>query len=254
MATTPLNAEAKKAGTDKGLIDAVKEAAGVKHNEAVERINAYVLNGYEPPITAEKVMGNGSKESSLDHQEEADDDPFALDNLTVDGTSMEDLGIERPILVVPVTKPNPQDFFRVHPNPKYHLVARVLELKAEREVYLVTKAVWPLLPGETKLVKLVTYQTRHGGVALWPLKLAEDGARENPRNISARKAAELGETKWVRMQANMHSGSYDVVTSSHIGDPTWTDTPFQDLVRIAFGDGKLIDSTKHPVVKQLLGE
>lgn len=117
-----------------------------------------------------------------------------------------------------------------------------------------TRAVWPLLPGETKLVKLLTYQTRHGGIALWPLKLAEDGARENTWNISARKAAELAETKWVRMQANMSAGSYDVVTSTHIPDPTWPDTSFQELIRIAFGDGKLIDSTDHPVVKQLLGE
>jgi len=181
-------------------------------------------------------------------------DPFALDNLTVGGTQMEDLGVERPLLIVPVRKPNPQDFFRLHPDPEYRLVARVLELKAERETYLTTNAVWPLIPGETRLVCLVTYQSRHGGIGLWPLKMTEDGERENNWNISARKASELAVDTWVRMKSNMHTGAYDIVTAPKIPAPSWPDISFQEIVRVAFGDGKLINQTDHPVLKQLMGE
>ena len=197
---------------------------------------------------AEKSGGGANKDT------QTGDDPFALDNLTVDGTTMEDLGIERPLLVVPVSKPNPQDFFQVHPDPAYRLSARVLELKAERETYLVTKSVWPLIPGETRLVTLLVYQSRHGGLAVWPLKQAEEGVRENTWNVSARKASELAVDKWVRMQANMGNGCYDVVTTDKIPPANWPDTPLSEVLRIAFGDGKLIDRPDHPVIRQLMGE
>ena len=203
--------------------------------------------GFKPASENGDTMTEKKKEAS-------EADPFALDNLTVDGTTMEDLGIERPLLVVPVQKPNPQDFFQVHPDPAYRLTARVLELKAERETYLVTKAVWPLIPGETKLVTLLVYQSRHGGLSVWPLKQAEEGVRDNTWNISARKASELAADKWVRMQANMGNASYDVVTTDKIPSANWPDTPLSEILRIAFGDGKLIDRADHPVIRQLMGE
>lgn len=211
-------------------------------------------NGKKTPDAGDELAALSADELDAVTEPSSTEDPFALENLTVDGTTMEDLGIERPLLVVPVQKPNKQDFFRVHPDPSFSLVARVLELQAERETYLVTRAVWPMLPGETKLVKLVTYQSRHGGLALWPLKLVEEGNRETAWHISAGKASELALTKWCRMQSNMSTSSYEVVTSSSIPDPVWPETTMSELLRIAFQDGKLITNTDHPVVRQLMGE
>ena len=91
-------------------------------------------------------------------------------------------------------------------------------------------------------------------MAVWPLKQAEEGVRENTWNLSARKASELAADKWVRMQANMGNGCYDVVTTDKIPPANWPDTPLPEVLRVAFGDGKLIDRPDHPVIRQLMGE
>ena len=183
------------------------------------------------------------------------DDPFDLSNISVAGVTSEDLGVEKPILVVPVDKPSKQDFFRAHPDPSYHVEVRVLKVEAERETYLVTKEVWLAIPGETKLVRLVPYLTRTGGLGLWPVSLPDDllGKKDTNWGITARAAAELAETKWVRMQANMARNYYDVVASDKIPDPVWPNITSQDILKIAFGDGRLIDRMDHPVIRQLQG-
>jgi hypothetical protein len=182
-------------------------------------------------------------------------DPFDLSNISVAGVTSEDLGVEKPILVVPVDKPSKQDFFRTHPDPSYHVEVRVLKVEAERETYLVTKDVWLAIPGETKLVRLVPYLTRTGGLGLWPVSLPDDllGKKDTNWGITARAAAELAETKWVRMQSNMARNCYDVVTSDKIPDPVWPNITSQDILKIAFGDGRLIDRMDHPVIRQLQG-
>ncbi len=182
-------------------------------------------------------------------------DPFDLTNISVAGVTSEDLGVEKPILVVPVDKPSKQDFFRTHPDPAYRVEVRVLKLEAERETYLVAKDVWLASPGETKLVRLVPYLTRTGGLGLWPVSLPDDllGKRDTNWGITARGAAEIAETKWVRMQSNMARGCYDIVTSDKIPDPVWPNTTLQDILKIAFGGGRLIDSLDHPVIRQLQG-
>lgn len=180
-------------------------------------------------------------------------DPFDPAALRIEGTSDASIGIERPILAVPVKKPDRQSFFRVHTNPEMRMDCRIIELQSERETYLVAPAIAAMLPGETKPVRLLTYITRLGGLAFWPLKLPTDDQRALGWIQSAQKAAELAETKWVRLQANMALGAYDVSTSIHIPDPIWPTINMRELLRIAFGDGRLIDREDHPVIRQLLG-
>jgi hypothetical protein len=180
-------------------------------------------------------------------------DPFDPAGLRIDATSDANLGVERPLLVVPVQKPSKQMFFRTHPSPEMRLDARVIELETEREFYLVTPAIAQMLPGETKAVRLIACMPRFGGIFLWPLKLPNPDGRESTWAVSARKAAELAEGKWVRMQANQALGAYDVSTSAHIPAPVWPEVSMRELLQIAFGDGRLIDREDHPVIRQLLG-
>ena len=61
-------------------------------------------------------------------------------------------------------------------------------------------------------------------------------------------------TKWVRVQANMADGKYDVFEATGaIPDPEWPEMTFRDMLKIAFED-RFIDSTDHPILKQLRGE
>lgn len=183
-------------------------------------------------------------------------DPFDLSNIAVSSVTSEDLGVEKPILVIPVDKPNRQSFFRVHPDPAFGADVRIIKLEAARETYLVTKKVWPSIPGETKLVRLIPYITREGGLGLWPVPLLDEylGKKDNNWAITARAAAEYAETKWVRMSANTQLGRYDVVTSDNIPDPIWPEITFREILEKAFGNDHLIDSLDHPVIRQLQGD
>jgi hypothetical protein len=51
----------------------------------------------------------------------------------------------------------------------------------------------------------------------------------------------------------MSLGAYEVSIADLDKPAVWPDTPFQELLRIAF-KGKLIDTLSHPVLKRLRGE
>ena len=130
----------------------------------------------------------------------------------------------------------------------------VIELKNERETYLVTPQMALALAAEAKPVRLYTCLPRvGGGIFLWAVRMPDDTGRENAWHVSARKAAELGMKSWIRVQANMEMGSYDVRKSDHIPEPQWPYITFRELLRIAFGGGRMIDGVDHPVVRQLAG-
>lgn len=182
------------------------------------------------------------------------EDPFDPAKLRIDHTSSAALGAQRVILNVPVRKPPPQTFIRVHPDADMRLDVLVIELKNERETYVVTPQMALALAAEAKPVRLYACLPRvGGGIFLWPVRMPDDTGRENAWHVSARKAAEHGMKSWIRVQANMAMGCYDVMTSDHIPEPEWPNITFRELLRIAFGGGRMIDSLDHPVVRQLSG-
>ena len=104
---------------------------------------------------------------------------FDLDSLRLKQDFSETLGVQRVLSHVPVRKPNKTNFIRVRPGEDYRMDIGIVEMKEERETYLVTPAMMSE-PGIYELVvpaRLVTYITRQGVLALWPLKLEKDGKR-----------------------------------------------------------------------------
>ena len=59
------------------------------------------------------------------------------------------IGVRKAIITVPVRKPDRQWFVRVHPDSEWRLETAVLELKDERQTYLVDPELWSELPGGT---------------------------------------------------------------------------------------------------------
>ena len=183
-----------------------------------------------------------------------ENDRFDPAKLRIDHTSSAALGAKRVILNVPVQKPPSQMFFRVHPSPDMRLDVLVIELKTEKETYLVIPELAQALAAEVKPVRLYTCLPRiGGGIFLWHVRLPDDTGREYAWHVSARKAAEVGMKSWIRVQSNMGMGCYDVMASDHIPEPEWPNITFRELLRIAFGGGRIIDSLDHPVIRQLAG-
>ena len=153
----------------------------------------------------------------------------------------------------PVRKPNRHEFFRTRPEPDFWFDTGVFEDKEERETFFVTPKMRDALAGEIKPVLLVPTITRQGVLILWPLKLPTEGQRHNGWMETAREAAELGKTKWVRLAADMSLGGYRIYQAEgELSEPEWPAKPLTEILQIAFRD-RIVDSENHPVVRRLRG-
>jgi hypothetical protein len=182
------------------------------------------------------------------------EDPFAnLDNLRLTQDFAATCGVKKLLTTIPIRRPNAQDFTRVCADPAFRDAFPAIEIKDERELYIVNRNMHAELSTECVSVTLFTAVTRQGVVFLWPVKLPGPDGKTNEWWRSAREAAELAMRQWVRIKANMSLGAYEMFSpESVMQDPTWPELPFNELLRIAFKD-RIISSADHPVVKRLRG-
>jgi hypothetical protein len=179
-------------------------------------------------------------------------DPFDPASLRLD-QSFAATSVKKQLTTVPVGKPNNQDFVRVHPSPDYRLTTALLELKDDREMYLVAPALKEALTGEWLPATLYTTVNRQGVLRLWPVKLPGADGKINAWHQSAAQAAELAVTKWVRVVPNMSLRAYEMmVAETTTPEPEWPDLAMKQILEIAFRD-RLITRIDHPVVKRLRG-
>jgi hypothetical protein len=180
-------------------------------------------------------------------------DPFNLDTLCLPQNFIETAGVKKLLKTVPVRKPNPQDFVRVHTSPDYRRNLLCIDLKDDRETYLVHPQIAPSLVGEMSMKTIFTAINRQGIVFLWPVTIPPSDGKTNEWWRSSREAAELAVTRWVRVKANMSLGAYEMFEAEPLmAEPEWPDLTYQELLKIAFRD-RLIDRVDHPVIKRLHG-
>jgi hypothetical protein len=182
--------------------------------------------------------------------------PFDPDALRLNQTFAEKAGVKKLRTTVPVRRPNPQDFFRVCPDLSYRLSpAGIIELKEERETYLVAPTMAKELQGEYAAATLFTAITRQDVLFIWPVKLPGPDGKSNPWHQSAAKAVECATSCWIRMKSNMYLGAYETFEATgNYPDPDWSMLPpFQELLEIAFR-GRIIGTPDHEVVRRLQGK
>jgi hypothetical protein len=180
-------------------------------------------------------------------------DPFNPENLRLN-QSFETVGVKKLLTTVPVRKPGPQDFVRVHASPEYRDNFPILELRDEREEYLITAALVPELAGEWIHKTLHLAINRQGVLFFWPVRLPGEDGKDMNWWRSAREAAAMATTDWIRVRSNMNLGAYEIFKAeSLMSEPEWPELGFYDLLRVAFRD-HLVDRIDHPVIKRLRGQ
>jgi hypothetical protein len=154
-------------------------------------------------------------------------DPFDLTNLRLNQSFTETAGVKKLLTTVPVRKPGRQEFIRVNSSEKYHEPLALIELKEDREYYLLPPAIARQLPGEFVMVMMFTAINRQGVTFLWPVRLPNPDGRVNEWHRTAMEGAELAMKRWLRITPNMSLGAYEFYQA--------------------------VDSLTHPVVGRLRG-
>jgi hypothetical protein len=156
---------------------------------------------------------------------------------------------------VPVGKP--KDFFRTVPDPAYRRRTEIYTHKPEgaidEENYIIAPTMHGQIP-EARPCTLVTVVYRDGAPRLWPIKFPRDGERDNEAWMTARAAARIGMNGWVKLIWVKRSYLTRDALPGYAPDPDFAKLPpFNELVRLAFGDHGIIRDTAHPIYRELFG-
>ena len=195
--------------------------------------------------------------------------PFDIKRLRITPKSMVTASVRKLLTTVPVGKPSPQEFFRVHSDPAYRDTFATLEWKEDREFYIVAPDMVAELQGECVNVALYTSINRQGVIRLIPVKLPGLDGRVLEAHRSLQEAVERAMIRWIRSRWSKPLGAYEIFEASlSIPQPDWDealgqprispDEPqlpnisFQDLLQIGFRD-RLIETSDHPLIRKLRG-
>jgi hypothetical protein len=183
-------------------------------------------------------------------------DPFDPQALRLSQDFSAAAGVKKALLTVPVRKPHNSWFVRAHPSPDYRFETAVIELKEDREIYLVAPDLRDALATEPtfKPKMLATAVNRQGVLFLWEVNLPRSDGRIDEWSRTALEAVTLATKGWVRVTANTAVGGYEVIQATgQLPGPAWPDLPLRELLRIAFRE-RYIDGLEHPVLRRLRGE
>lgn len=195
------------------------------------------------PTTPEDAT-QGAKDSS---------GKFDFNRLRFDQNFQNTSGVRRALVTVPVRKPHRQEYFRIHPDEAFQFGAWVLELKEEREIYLVDRTLCEELGDELSPRMLYVGITRQSVVFVFPVRLPNADGRQDSWSTSAAQGVALAKTRWIRLSSNMALGAYDVYeAAAPVPEPEWPDANAEQIFAIAFRD-RVITTVDHPVVRRLRG-
>ena len=159
-------------------------------------------------------------------------DPFDLGSLRLNASFIETAGVKKLLTTVPARRPSPQ-------RENFAMI----DLKDDREDYLVRPELLPDLAGEVVYKTIFTAINRQGVVFLWPIRLPAPDDRKSDWLRSAREAAEMAMGQWIRLKANISLGAYEItVAESVVAEPMWPELSYNELLRIAYRD-RMIDTS-----------
>jgi hypothetical protein len=159
-------------------------------------------------------------------------------------------------VLVPLRKPDPQEWVFIHPGKDWRESVGVLEDKINREIYVVEPRLLPEIT-EVLIPKLLAaYFTRSGSLGLWPIRLPNESGRQDTYNRSALEIVERYAGQWIRVLTSESNRCYEILemaSTVEMPTPKWPDGGFPYLFEIAF-KANIIASLEHPLLKTLRGE
>jgi hypothetical protein len=203
--------------------------------------------------------------SAQAQQPNRDERPAGAAGITPDADDIEGLweddGLSDPLASdhvhnVPIDPP--KDFFRTHPDRKYRRRTWVYVHKSENSVrkqyFIAEKPMRDKIP-EARPCTLVTVVDRAGLPRIWPLMFPRPGEGDNDAWVSCRDIAREGITKWVRLTWMGKVFTSRVADDGYAPEPDWKRlSPFNELIRTAFGPDGIIRNEKNGAYKSMFGK
>ena len=202
-------------------------------------------------------------EQTMKHQEAADQlgnveataiksTSSLLSSLRLPDTYSASGGITQPLKPT-YGKLNKHRFSRIHPGAEYKFRCLLVDDKENNETYLAAPSMAGHL-GSLATAKTIRLAVDNSGI---PKLIGEPdidlSGRRNLWQSSYKDAIDQGENNWVRVEANMKAGQYEITKSSNdLGDPKWPNQSMEELINDAFS-GRIIDSPDHPYIRQIQG-
>jgi hypothetical protein len=179
---------------------------------------------------------------------------FEPAKLRIDQSFLNRGAAKKLLTTVPIRKPAKHEFFRVHSGEAYRLTSAFIELKDDREVYLISPEFAPELPENDFFVATLYLCTnRQKVLTFWPVKLPGPDGRQMLWHTSAQEAAEKAMKVWVKMAANMSMGAYEISEAEgFIPEPEWPNLALIELLSIGFKN-RIVSNHDHPVMQKLRG-
>ena len=199
---------------------------------------------------SEELNSNESKAGTEDSLDGAGMDEFERFRLSQDFKNLG--GAKKLLTTVPVRKPNKQQFVRTKAETGFVIDVMLLEYGESKDTYLIEPDIQAYV--EANPTRLILSVDRADNIFIWPVKLPGEDGRQSNWHLSALEASELAKKKWIRVQANMSLGAYEIFEAQgELPEPNWPEEDFSDLLRIAFKNN-IIDSADHIILRQLAGE
>jgi hypothetical protein len=156
---------------------------------------------------------------------------------------------------IPVGKP--KDFFRTHPDSNYRRRTEIYTHKPEGAIdeqhFIVAPSMRGMIP-EARPCTLICVIYRDGSLRLWPIKFPRDGERDNEAWTTARNAAKAALTRWVKLVWVRRAYQTRDAQPGYAPEPDVSKIPpFNELVRLSFGENGVIRTTSHYIYRELFG-
>jgi hypothetical protein len=187
---------------------------------------------------------------------------FDIERARVPQDFSESAAVKRHLVEVMVDKPSSEWYVRTRAEADFRLTSRLLRIKeggTMRGFYWIhPDAIDGLVAIRAVAQKINTYWlftgiSLSGRVFLWPIAGPGPKGEMNSWHAAALEAAQLAQTEWIRVEADMARGGYDVLKAeAKMPEPNWPDKSLQELIKLGFRH-RLIDTPDHPVIRKLRG-
>src|SRR5262249_1420712 len=149
-----------------------------------------------------------------------------------DMSKLENIGVNKILSDLPLKLPGKQTWFRTRHGEEWRGAFAIIDLKDDREQYVVSPRLVPELSTEVGYKTLRLAITRSGNPFFLPLRFPGPDGKDMRWWSSMREHAARAEVCWIRVISNQEIGAYErLEATGQIPDPKWPEHDFSTLLK-----------------------